>query len=511
MLANFLLLMRHRIIAVGNGPLSFTAWPSMADSHATIALILIFGVSWISHLMSVALTVPMDNIEQLVWSRSLEWGYYKHPPLPTWLLSVPLRWSGPSAMVTAILGAVCTLTSLLIFTRLVQSIWGHRTGWLALLAALCITFYNGRLNYYNHNTTLMLCVSLSALCWWQILQTGRTRWWIGLGISAGLGMLSKYQYALVVIPSLFLIWQSRVWRDPQQLRALGWAVLTASLIFLPHLLWLLQQDLSDSPIRYALQTSLPSNPDIPTPNQQRLRSGIWLLDLLFNRCLPALIFLAGIKLLSQRETREQPKAKETGDTRRISGTTFLLAWGALPVLCITFLGLSLGMDLQMQWGTAFAIWCIPHFMWALGLNRAELPASRTVWALCFFAVLQVGLMIQSYETSAKGCCAKPSRWRTFDSQTLARELDDSARSAVGGHFSIISGPSTVAGAIALHLPEHPKVLINHNLRISPWVKEHELLESGVVEIWPPETGPHELTRLPSGWGWRLPPTEPVFP
>ena len=26
---------------------------------------------------------PWDNIEQLVWSQSLQWGYYKHPPLPT--------------------------------------------------------------------------------------------------------------------------------------------------------------------------------------------------------------------------------------------------------------------------------------------------------------------------------------------------------------------------------------------------------------------------------------------
>lgn len=481
------------------------------DSGRITAMLLVFAACWLAHLMSVALTAPMDNIEQLVWSRSLEWGYYKHPPLPTWLLSVPLLWSGPSALTTAVLGAVCTLASLLIFTRLVQCIWGQRTGWLALLAGLCITFYNGRLNYYNHNITLMLCVSLSALCWWQILQTGRTRWWIGLGLSAGLGMLSKYQYALVLIPSLFLIWRGQIWRDPQQRRALGWALLTASLIFLPHLIWLLQQDVGDSPIRYALQTSLPSSPDTPSPNQQRLRSGIWLMDLLFNRCLPALIFLVGIQRLSQRQGPEQAKALPAGSARPVSGNTFLLAWGVLPVLCITVLGLSLGMDLQMQWGTAFAIWCIPPFMWALGLHRAQLPRSRSVWALCLFAVIQSGLMYESYQTSAKGCCGKSSRWRMFDSQALADELDDSARSIVGGHFSVISGPSTVAGAIALHLPEHPKVLINHNPKISPWVKEHELLESGVVEIWPPHTGPEALIRLPSGWGWRLRSSDVVSP
>lgn len=504
----YLLQLRRRVFASTRWRLSTLTWPSVDSGRGTAVLLLVFAACWLTHLMSVALTAPMDNIEQLVWSRSLEWGYHKHPPLPTWLLSVPLHWSGPSAMVTAVMGAVCTLAALLIFTRVVQLVWGQRVGWLALLAGLCITFYNGRLNYYNHNVTLMLCVSLSALCWWQILQTGRMRWWIGLGLSAGLGMLSKYQYALVIIPSLFLIWHSRIWRDPQQRRGLILALLTASLVFLPHLLWLLQQDAIDSPIRYALQTSLPLNPDNPSPKQQRLRSGVWLLDLLFNRCLPALVFLVAIKLLSRRQVSDQTVAVLARSSRR---DTFLLAWGVLPVLCITFLGLSLGMDLQMQWGTAFAIWCIPPFIWVLGLHRTNLPSARTVWALCLFTAIQAGLMYESHQGSAKGCCGNLSRWRMFDSQTLARELDDSARNTVGGHFSIISGPSTVAGAIALHLPEYPKVLINHNPKISPWVKERELLESGVVEIWPPDRGPDALTRLPSGWGWRLRPTEPVTP
>src|SRR5256885_10565865 len=30
-----------------------------------------------------ALPISKDNLEQLTWVHSLEWGYYKHPPLPT--------------------------------------------------------------------------------------------------------------------------------------------------------------------------------------------------------------------------------------------------------------------------------------------------------------------------------------------------------------------------------------------------------------------------------------------
>ncbi|MBC7716569.1 MAG: glycosyl transferase, partial [Pseudorhodobacter sp.] len=45
-------------------------------------------------LTPVSLSPPVDNIEQLTWVRSLQWGYYKHPPLPTWLLWLTVQGFG---------------------------------------------------------------------------------------------------------------------------------------------------------------------------------------------------------------------------------------------------------------------------------------------------------------------------------------------------------------------------------------------------------------------------------
>jgi len=469
--------------------------------QSVLVLLGLFGVVWFCHLMSVALTPPMDNIEQLVWSHAWQWGYHKHPPLPTWLLAVPAQLSGYSAMLTAVLGAACTLMSALIFWNLVRHIWGRPAAYVALLAALCITFYNGRLNYYNHNTVLMLCVSLTVHCWWMILTTGRTRWWIALGVAAGLGMLSKYQYLLVLGPSAVLVWQLKPWQNRQHLHGLAWAALTALLIFLPHLIWLLHQDLENSPIRYALKTSRPTflQGDGAHINT-RLHSGLWLLDLLLNRCLPALLLLLSLKALSEPEQHSV-----TADKAPVSGEQFLWLWGALPPLSITLLGLMLGMDLQMQWGTAFAIWIVPVLMMFLGLHQRHICKPLTWLSLGLFTLIQSLLLLQSYHTSFYGCCSHtaPHRWRMFDSQALANELDASAREAAGGRFNIIVGPTTTAGAVALALPDKPKVLIDHNLHISPWIHPDELHFSGVVELWPPDTGPSDRTVLSSGWGWRI--------
>lgn len=473
---------------------------SLENPFGLTVLILFFGVVWLAHLSSVALTAPMDNIEQWVWSHSLQWGYHKHPPLPTWLLSWPQKLSSATSMTSQILGALCTLTSALIFTNLIRQIWGARSAAIALLAALCITFYNGRLNYYNHNVLLMLCVSLSVYCWWMILTTGRTRWWVGLGFSAGLGMLSKYQYALVLAPSAVMIWQLKPWHNKQHLKGIGWALVTATLLFLPHLLWLLQQDMADSPIRYALKTSLPDYSQNALPSPGRIRSGIWLLDLLLNRCLPAILFLLLVKPLRQADISNS-HATDHPD----AGSRFLLTWGILPPLCITLLGLVMGMDLQMQWGTAFAIWIVPPLMVLLKLHRANWPQKYTGVILVIFGLVQGMLMLHSYQTSAFGCCANTGspRWRLFNSTEIAKELEHSACEAVGGRFRIIAGGTTTAGAIAIAMKDHPKVLIDDNLKISPWIQAQELQGPGVIRLWAPNTGPETRTRLPSGWGWSL--------
>ena len=105
-------------------------------------------------------------------------------------------------------------------------------------------------------------------------------------------------------------------------------------------------------------------------------------------------------------------------------------------------------------------------------------------------------------TSAQDPHTRP-HWRTFDSVTLARELDTSARDAVGGKFTIISGPQNVSGAVALALPDRPKVLIHGDLRVSPWIQPNELFKPGVVELWAPDAGHADTQRLPGGWGWRV--------
>ena len=270
------------------------AWPAASPLTRPVAvagLLLLFALVWLGHLQSVALTVPMDNVEQWVWSHSLQWGYHKHPPLPTWGLWLAHQVAGKHALTAAVLGALCALASVGFMYQLLRQMWSPFAAWLAVLASLSITFYSGRLNYYNHNITLMLCVSLTVYCWWQILQSGKTRWWITLGLAAGLGMLSKYQYLLVLPPSLVCLLWLRPWVSRKVAIQLALALAIATLLFLPHGLWLLSRAVGDGPLAYAMHSAKPTGFGGHSTLAAMQHSGIWLLDLILNRCLPAWLFL----------------------------------------------------------------------------------------------------------------------------------------------------------------------------------------------------------------------------
>src|SRR5438132_872900 len=112
--------------------------------------LLLFAAVWLSHLSYTSLSPPADNIEQLTWLHSLEWGYYKHPPLPTWLIWVPAQLFGGHAWTSYAAGAAFTLGSVGLLWYLLSQLRGRRHATLSLLAVLCITYYNERLYYYNH-------------------------------------------------------------------------------------------------------------------------------------------------------------------------------------------------------------------------------------------------------------------------------------------------------------------------------------------------------------------------
>lgn len=450
-----------------------TEWWCMA------AGLLVFALLWLPLLARGALAPPTDNIEQLTWVRSLEWGYYKHPPLPTWLLWPLVRVLGWSGWTTYVAGALCTLGAFALLWRLLRELRGRGYAMVALLAGLCVTYYNGRLYFYNHEIVLIpLAVGCAVACW-KAYATRRIGWWIALGLCLGLGALAKYQIVVAGVAVLIFWLSQRAWRDPMQVFGLQVAGLTALAVFSPHLIWLAANDFES--LGYAMSSSLAASLSWPARVQE---VACWWGDQMLNRAMPAWVLLAVFWMMARRRrsvlgARAAAPAAAPCDP----GRALLLAFGFTPLVFVSLMTLATGSHIQLHWGTPYLLFAVPAVMELLR-GRAGWRRVRPREALVAFMLIQLALMARMELTSplGAGLARRAADWRYFDSQALAQTLHKRATLALGGPVRVISGPPAEAGALALRLPEQPLVLIDGQPRFSPWVPAGLAGACGALEL-----------------------------
>lgn len=507
--------MREILIAIlptlGNSPSSLffnrqmTAEPrnSLVLTGRTLAIFLIvFGVVWLGIQWVTALAAPGDNVEQLIWIRSLELGYFKHPPLPTWIVAAGAAIAGPSIGLTYVLGGITTLASLAIFWKLLCDMRGKPYATVALLAALCITFYGGRLYYFNHNVVMMLWVSIAAALTWHVTKAPALAGWALLGAVSGLAMLSKYQYVLAL--AVIGLWWLRIgaWRNPVHVKGAALAGVVGLLVLSPHLYWLVTHDWM--PMRYAERTSLGLHLDTAARFKMSWRFAV---DWIFNRCMPAWIVLgmalwwgrrgtgnAETKMATQQRTAEDRMLRE-----------FWLLWGLIPLLSILALCLFTGSYLHLQWGTAFMFLCVPAVMELVRSPEGWGDTRRIRAAWGTFGALQTLLLVQFWLASPMGLSGyKSSHQNHIPVEKIVQGLAPAAHKALGGPIDIIIGPQALAGRISMELPERPRVYVERNLQYSPWIHKQELPTARIIEVFVDANPlPDGAVRAYDRWSWRV--------
>jgi len=474
--------------------------PPRPSGAWVIALLAVFAAIWLPHLAQSSLVPPTDNIEQLTWVRSLEWGYYKHPPLPTWVLWLPVQLMGLSGGVTYALGATFVLAAMGMLWRFLAALRGTVYATVALLAALCITYYNGRLYYYNHEVVLIPFAVASAVLTWKAFVSRQRRWWLGLGVCLGVGGLAKYHIVVMALAvAVFWVWQ-RGWRDADHRRGLALAATVSLAVMAPHLYWLWTHDLG--PIRYAMESSL----GLDLHGMRRLGVCLrWLFDQLLNRALPAWLLLLSVLWLAVRARTDvqvpsrAPLPDDAGMSRRL-----LLCFGLTPLVFTLVLGLAVGADLQLHWGAPFLLLAVPAFM-ELGPWKEAWPRASLKSALKSFFLIQLVLLAWGQMISANGeFRLQRHHWRNFDAKALADAVAPAARAQLGGPVRVIAGPPAEAGALAMQLGERPLVLIDGRFDISPWVKKELVDDCGVLELSKTASHPgyHPVGKKFPGLYWR---------
>lgn len=183
-----------------------------------------------------------DELYFMVAGRHLSWGYVDQPPLTPFLARVSTAVFGDTVMGLRVLSTLSTVATIVVVALIAREFGSERRG--QILAAVCAAvsgFVLGVGHLVSTATYDLLAWMLIGLFAVKLLRTGDGRWWLALGLTAGIALENKY---LVVLPIGALL-ISLLIVGPRGVLRSWWlvaGVAVAGLFAFPNVLWQFQHD-----------------------------------------------------------------------------------------------------------------------------------------------------------------------------------------------------------------------------------------------------------------------------
>lgn len=177
-----------------------------------------------------------DEAQYWVWSLKPDFGYYSKPPMVAWLIWLTTHLLGSDDEFAVRLAApLLHFGAALIIFALAKHLYDARVAcWSALTyAALPGVFVSAAI--ISTDAPLLFCWAAALYAFVRANEPGGGRWWVGVGVAAGFGLLAKYAMAYWLLSALLYL---LLYRDRRPLlpRFLG-AFVLALLIYAPNFLW----------------------------------------------------------------------------------------------------------------------------------------------------------------------------------------------------------------------------------------------------------------------------------
>jgi 4-amino-4-deoxy-L-arabinose transferase-like glycosyltransferase len=211
------------------------------SKYLWLALLVVGGVSaWRFALLAFdAPNLSFDEAQYWAWAQTIQLGYYSKPPVVAWAIAATTAACGEGEGCVKLSAALAHLATTGFLTLLAKELWGARVA--AWVAVSWITLPAVSLSSMMITTDPFLLVAWSAalLCLVKARTGGATawRWWTGLGVAIGFGLLAKYAMAFFLgCLALWLAWDREA-RPLARRPGLWGAIGLGLLIYSPNLIW----------------------------------------------------------------------------------------------------------------------------------------------------------------------------------------------------------------------------------------------------------------------------------
>ena len=183
-----------------------------------------------------------DELDTIDNARYLAWGYVAYPPFAPFVARVALTLFGPSMIGVLLFSTLAQAMAMILAGLMVREMGGRR--WAQVVAAAAVAIAPFALlggSIFHYSSFDYLWWVLIAYLMIRLLKSKNPRWWLGIGAAIGMGMMTKYTIAFLVIGLVIGVLLTRM-RCYLLSHWLWGGVALALLIVMPNLIWQMQND-----------------------------------------------------------------------------------------------------------------------------------------------------------------------------------------------------------------------------------------------------------------------------
>ena len=431
------------------------------NPHAVPILLCLFVIAWwaIQVISYAAIGLHDDVVEMFVWSRHLEPGYTKHPPLGALMSRAWFSVFPASDWSAHLMAMVNSGLSLYLVDLTARRYVGGDKRLMVLLLLLFTPFYQFHAVHFSANQTLLLTWPLATYCFIRAFKSRGIGWSAAAGATAALAMLGKY-YSIYLVGALVLA----ALAHPERLRYLRspspWVSAGVGLAVLaPHIRWLLETGFPTFQYAFAVHGASWLTAAATVPR--------YLLGAIGYILVPAIMFAWAVRpRIADVLAALWPDHPEA----RLLAALF---WGQLflPPLTAPLLGLELNSLWTMQsWFLLPILLLMPE--------QIRVPRDAAVGVA--IGVIAVTIVLLAISPALAWFKFRTNNEARAYYRPVAQELERRWHDLTGRPLTIVLGD--LANSATFYVPEHPDAVANFSFSDVPWVTPERMAREGFAVI-----------------------------
>ncbi|HEY0297174.1 MAG TPA: glycosyltransferase family 39 protein [Bordetella sp.] len=441
-------------------------------------------------LLGLSHSAPdVDNMEELIWGNVFQWGYYKHPPLPSWVHYGLITLFGRQVWITFFAGQLSVTLALYFIWRLGCEMTSQRNALLAVLLMMPIAYFTTRGVMSNHNTIQLWSVAGAIWMFYRAWRYQQLRDWLLLGVFSALAMLTKYSAGVWFVMFALQLLASGSLRELRTWKGVLAGACVLAVMLLPHAMWLYNMEYvlhnPANPLTYA---TVATRTDSMT-RASNLLAIYYVFTTTLARIAPMLLAMLIIGGLLRHAARRRP-AGEAGGTGGKPGSIaaqlrpqdrrFILMLGLGPFVLTCAASFIADTWMIADWTTTFFLMAglLTFWLYAEHGGRRLLKTSLAV-----VGVMQV-LTVVGYAAGRgplPSLMGRPTR-SNFPSSQVSRQLQQVWHDHVDGPLRFIAADTWIGGNIAIHAGRQAQVLIDGDPQNTPWIDPGQLAACGMLVV-----------------------------